>query len=97
MTYIHGGFDLMMKQISLRLEEKQLEELKHVADICERDYSSIIREGIDEMLKKIKSVPWYRLNDAPLMDPEEEAEILNEINSLTPEDLDIVETEVWRR
>ena len=95
MTYIQGGFDLMMKQISLRLDEKQLEELKHVADVCERDYSSIIREGIAEILKKIKSDPWYRLSDAPPMDPEEEAEILEEISKLTPEDLEIVETEVY--
>jgi len=36
-----------MKQISLRLDESQYNELKDLSEIYNMDYSQIIREGID--------------------------------------------------
>ena len=42
-----------MKQISLRLEERQYDELKSLGEIYNKDYSQIIREGIDTMINKL--------------------------------------------
>ena len=85
-----------MKQISLRLDENQYNELKSLSEIYNKDYSQIIRDGIDAMIVKLKNDPWYMvqkmMDSTPVMEKEEEKEILDELNSLTEEDMEIVET-----
>ena len=85
-----------MKQISLRLDENQYNELKSLSEIYNKDYSQIIRDGIDAMIAKLKNDPWYMvqkmMDSTPVMEKEEEKEILDELNSLTEEDMEIVET-----
>ena len=100
MLYIHDILyiekETTMKQISLRLDESQYNELKDLSEIYNRDYSQIIREGIDAMISKLKKDPWYMvqkmMDNTPVMDEEEEREILEELNSLSQEDMEIVET-----
>ncbi|MBR4461269.1 MAG: hypothetical protein IKS51_01640 [Erysipelotrichaceae bacterium] len=85
-----------MKQISLRLDETQYNDLKDLGEIFHIDYSQIIREGIDLAISRMKKDPWYMvqkmMEETPVMDKNEEEEILNELNSLDEEDLKIVET-----
>lgn len=85
-----------MKQISLRLEENQYNELKNLSEIYNKEYSQIIREGIDTIINKLKNDPWYMVQKmvekTPVMDKKEEEEILEELNSLSKEDLEIAET-----
>ena len=85
-----------MKQISLRLEESQYNELKNLSEIYNKEYSQIIREGIDTIINKLKNDPWYMVQKmvekTPVMDKKEEEEILEELNSLSKEDLEIAET-----
>ena len=85
-----------MKQISLRLDENQYNELKSLSEIYNKDYSQIIRDGIDAMIVKLKNDPWYMvqkmMDSTPVMEKEEEKEILDELNSLTEEDMEIAET-----
>ena len=85
-----------MKQISLRLDENQYNELKSLSEIYNKDYSQIIRDGIDAMIDKLKNDPWYMvqkmMDSTPAMEKEEEKEILDELNSLTAEDMEIAET-----
>ena len=85
-----------MKQISLRLDENQYNELKSLSEIYNQDYSQIIRDGIDVMITKLKNDPWYMvqkmMDSTPVMEKEEEKEILDELNSLTADNMEIVET-----
>ena len=85
-----------MKQISLRLDENQYSELKNLSEIYNKDYSQIIRDGIDAMIDKLKNDPWYMvqkmMDSTPVMEKEEEKEILDELNSLTADNMEIVET-----
>ena len=87
-----------MKQISLRLEERQYDELKSLGEIYNKDYSQIIREGIDTLINKLKNDPWYMvqrmMDNTPVMDEEEENAILEELNSLSKEDMEIAETRI---
>ncbi len=85
-----------MKQISLRLQNDQYNDLKELSSIFNTDYSQLIREGIDEIIKRKKKDPWYMvqkmMESTPVMDKEEEKEILKELNSLSMEDMEIAET-----
>ena len=94
--YIQNNGGMHMKQISLRLDENMLQELKNVADTYRVNYADLIREGIEDVLTKRKDNVWYRvqkmIDNTPVMDPEEETEIMEEISKLTDEDLKIVES-----
>ncbi len=91
--YKEGDF---MKQISLRLENRQYEDLKELSSIFNTDYSQLIREGIETIIQKKKKDPWYMvqkmMENTPVMDEKEEKEILKELNSLSEEDMEIAET-----
>ena len=85
-----------MKLISLRIEEDQYNELKDLSLIYHKDYSEIIREGVDSVIDKMKKDPWYTVQKAmdniPVMEQDEEEEMIRELDSLTEEDMEIVET-----
>ena len=83
------------KAVSLRLDEKQIYEIKSVAEVYNITFTEIIKEAVDEYLPKMKNDPLYRLTKNIEEVSEEENEILSEaINSLSDDDLDIVRTEV---
>ena len=91
-----------MKQISLRLENRQYEDHKELSSIFNTDYSQLIREGIETIIQKKKKDPWYMvqkmMENTPVMDEKEEKEILKELNSLSEEDMEIAETrtrKIW--
>ena len=50
------------------------------------------------MINKLKNDPWYMvqrmMDNTPVMDEEEENAILEELNSLSKEDMEIAETRI---
>lgn len=84
-----------MKAISLRLDENILNDLKNTARIFNVGYTELIKEGIELILQQKHEYPLYKLiNNIESMPIEEENEITNEINSMSKEDLEIVEREI---
>ena len=82
----------MMKTISIRLEDSMLADLKKTAKIYNENYINLIREGINKVLNERHEYPLYKLvSDVEYCSKEEEKEIMTEINSLTGDDLKVVE------
>ena len=87
-----------MKQISLELEEQQLEELKLYSKADQKDYSEVIRDLINQYIEEKRKDSWNRyqifMDNVEYVSPEEEKEIMEELSSLSDDELKIVETEV---
>ncbi len=78
------------RAIYFKMDEFEINDMKHVASIYHMTITDLIREAVSEYLIKMKSDPFYRLTacveDA---DEEETAEILDVINNLDDDDLTI--------
>lgn len=78
------------RAVNLRLDESEILDIKRVAAIFNTTLTAIIREALKEYLSKKKNDPYYRLTaNVELASNEESAEILNEIEGLSDDDLAI--------
>ena len=86
-----------MKTISIRLEDDMLEDLKNTARIFNENYINLIREGIKKELNERHKYPLYNLvNGVECCSEEEEKEIMDIINSMSEDDLKIVERRKYK-
>lgn len=84
----------MKNSFNLRLDQELIDDIKKVSKIYDESMSELIREGIQMALEKRKNSIFYRLNSiTEYVDEEEEAEILETLNSLTDDDLTIERSE----
>ncbi len=78
------------KALKLMMEESEINEMKKVASVFNMTTSDFIKEAVKEYLIKLKEEPLYRLTAcAKEADTDESAEILEEIESLSGDDLSI--------
>ena len=78
------------KAINFKMDEVEIADMKKVASVYHITVTDIIKEAIGEYLLKLKEDPFYKLTaNVEETDTEETAEVLEEINSLTDDDIAI--------
>lgn len=82
------------RAMNVKLEESKINDLKSISTVFHITMTDALNEALDSYLAKMKKDPFYRLTvtveDASA---EESKEILDEINSLTDDDLMISKVE----
>ena len=85
------------RAVNLRLDERDILEIKNVAAAFHMTFTAIIREALSEYLPRKKNDPFYRLTaNAATASNEESEEILSAIASLSDDDLTISSTKKFR-
>ena len=85
------------RAVNLRLDEKDISDIKNVAAAFHMTFTAIIREALNEYLPKKKNDPYYRLTANVAEAPEDESEeILSAVGSLSEDDLSISSTRKFR-
>lgn len=81
------------KAMNFKMDEAEILEMKHVAGVFNMSVTDLIKNAVKEYLNELKSDPFYRLT-ANVQDASEEeaAEILEEIEGMTDDDLTIAST-----
>ncbi len=78
------------RPVNLRLDERDILDIKSVAAAFHMTFTAIIREALNEYLPREKSEPYYRLTaNAAAASTEETEEILSAIESSSEDDLSI--------
>ena len=76
--------------MNFKLDEDRIHELKSVASVFNMTITDVISEALSEYIQKLKKDPFYRLAvNVENASTEETEKILDEINSLTDDDLQI--------
>ena len=76
--------------MNFKLDEDCIHELKSVALVFNMTITDVISEALSEYIQKLKKDPFYRLAvNVENASTEETEKILDEINSLTDDDLQI--------
>ena len=77
-----------VKALNFKMEEEEILQMKEVASVFHMTLTDAYREAAKEYVEKMKKDPFYRLT-ANVRDAsaEETAEILEEIESMTDDDL----------
>ena len=81
------------KAMNFKMDETEILDMKHVAGVFNMSVTDLIKNAVKEYLNELKSDPFYRLT-ANVQDASEEesAEILEEIEGMTDDDLTIAST-----
>ena len=81
------------KAMNFKMDEAEILDMKQVASVFNMSVTDLIKNAVKEYLVELKTDPFYRLT-ANVQDAsdEEAVEILNEIESLTDDDLSIAST-----
>ena len=81
------------RAVNFKMDEAEILDMKQVASVFNMSVTDLIKNAVKEYLVELKSDPFYRLT-ANVQDAsdEEAVEILNEIESLTDDDLSIAST-----
>lgn len=81
------------KAMNFKMDEAEILEMKHVAGAFNMSVTDLIKNAVKEYLNELKSDPFYRLT-ANVQDASEEesAEIFEEIEGMTDDDLTIAST-----
>ncbi len=79
--------------VNFKMDETEIRDIKQVAGVFNMSVTDLIKNAVREYLAELKNDPFYRLT-ANVQDAsdEEAAEILNEIEGLTEDDLSIAST-----
>ena len=78
------------KAVNLKLDEADISAVKRVAAVFNMTMTDVVREAIREYTDRMRADPFYRLTlNVEDASPEETAETLTELDSLTDEDLTI--------
>ncbi len=82
------------RAINLKLDENRVIDVKRVASVFHMTMTDVINEALDAYLPTVKQDPFYRLTaNVEEASKEESEEILEEIDSLSNEDLKIASVE----
>ena len=84
---------MTVKSLRFRTTDSEIADIKQIASVFKMSVGRVIREAVREYVDRRKQSPLYRLADIEEADPEESAEILAMIDSLTDEDREIVRTD----
>ena len=79
--------------VNFKMDETEIRDIKQIAGVFNMSVTDLIKNAVREYLAELKNDPFYRLT-ANVQDAsdEEAAEILNEIEGLTEDDLSIAST-----
>ena len=81
---------MAVKAMNFKLDENRILDIKSVASVFNMTVTDVITEALSEYIQKMKQDPFYRLAvNVENACTEETEEILDEINSLTDDDLQI--------
>ncbi|MCR4600883.1 MAG: hypothetical protein K5767_03985 [Clostridia bacterium] len=84
---------MAVKAVNFKMEEADIQDIKHVAAIFNLTMTDLIKQGVMEYVEKLKQDPFYRLTaNIQDADEEESAEVLAEIEKLSDDDLTISST-----
>ena len=81
---------MTVKALTFRTNESEIADIKKIASMFHMSVSKVIRKAVSEYIDRKKQSPIYRLANVEEASPEESAEILAMIDSLTDEDREIV-------
>ncbi len=82
------------KSMNFKLDESQVADMKSIASVFNMTVTDIVKEALCDYLLKMKADPFYLLTtNVEDADEQEAAEILEEIEKLSPDDLKIVKSE----
>ena len=81
---------MAVKALNFKLDEDRIFELKRVASVFHMTVTDVISEALREYIQKLQKDPFYRLTvNVENASAEETEEILNELSSLSDDDLQI--------
>ena len=81
---------MAVRAMNFKLEDRDITDVRRVAMVYNMTMTDVIREAIHEYLEKVKRDPFYRLTaNVEEASEEETAEILEEIEGLSDDDLTI--------
>ena len=79
---------MAVKALNFKMDETEILDMKKVASVFNMTVTDVVKEAVKEYLTKMKSDPFYRLTvNVEDASAEESAEILEEIEGLSDEDL----------
>lgn len=87
---------MTMKALSFRTDEKEIADIKKAASMFKMSVAGLIREAVREYIDSRKTAQqrkeefFRRLENVEEASPEESAEILAMIDSLTEDDMQVV-------
>ena len=85
---------MAVKAVNFKMDECEIADIRHVADVYRMTLTDFIKEAIGEHLIRMKADPFYRLTaNVEEADAFEADEILNAINGLETDGLTIASTE----
>lgn len=81
---------MAVKAMNFKIDESDIYDIRRVAAVYNKSMTDILKEAIHEYLERIKKDPFYRLTvNVEEASAEESREILDEIESLSDDDLAI--------
>ena len=84
---------MAVKAMNFKMDETEILDMKNVASVFHMTVTDVIREAVREYVDKMKNDPFYRLTaNVEDASDEETAEILEEIEGLSDDDLTIAST-----
>ena len=88
---------MAVKAMNFKMEEADILDMKQVAGVFNMSVTDLIKNAIKEYLAELKKDPFYRLTtNIQEATVEESEEILDEIESLTDDDLTIASSKRFR-
>lgn len=82
------------RALNFKMEEAEIQDMKDVASVFHMTLTELIKEATKDYVDRLKKDPFYRLTaNVQEASAEESAEILDEIDGLTDDDLAIVASE----
>lgn len=88
---------MAVKAMNFKMDEIDINEMKQVASVYHMTVTDVIKEAVREYVGKMKQDPFYKLTaNVQEADKEESTEILDEIESLSDDDLSISSIEQVR-
>ena len=89
---------MAVKALNFKMEEEEILQMKEVASVFNMTLTDAYREAAREYVEKMKKDPFYRLTaNVQTASPEETAEILEAIDSMTDDDLSIAHVRKKKR
>ena len=81
---------MAVKAMNFKMDEIDIKEMKQVASVYHMTVTDVIKEAVREYVGKMKQDPFYKLTaNVQEADIKESTEILDEIESLSDDDLSI--------
>ena len=88
---------MAVKAMNFKMDEIDINEMKQVASVYHMTVTDVIKEAVKEYVGKMKQDPFYKLTaNVQDADKKESAEILDEIENLSDDDLSISSVEQVR-